>query len=49
MTHRNRLELDIARRIARTLGIRPAAGFMRNRQWSLESALYVLLGIAARG
>jgi hypothetical protein len=44
-----RADLDRAKRIARTLGIRPAAGFMRNRGWSIESALYVLLGIASRG
>lgn len=43
-----RADLDRAKRIARTLGIRPAAGFMRNRGWSIESALYTLLGIAAR-
>ena len=48
MTHL-RTDIDRARRIYRTLGIRPAAGFMRNRGWSIESALYVLLGIASRG
>jgi hypothetical protein len=48
MTHL-RTDIDRARRIHRTLGIRPAAGFMRNRGWSIESALYVLLGIASRG
>ena len=48
MTHL-RTDLDRAKRIARTLGIRPAAGFMRNRGWSIESALYVLLGAAYRG
>lgn len=47
MTHL-RTDLDRAKRIHRTLGLRPAAGFMRNRGWSLESALYILLGIAAR-
>jgi hypothetical protein len=46
--HRNRLELDIARRIARTLGHRVAAGYMRNRGWSFESALFILCGAAAR-
>lgn len=48
MTHL-RTDLDRAKRIARTLGIRSAAGFMRNRGWSIESALYVLLGVAHRG
>ena len=48
MTHL-RADLDRAKRIASTLGIRPAAGFMRNRGWSLESALYILCGAAARG
>lgn len=31
-----------ARFIARTLGTRTAAGFLRNRGWSFESALWVL-------
>jgi hypothetical protein len=43
--HRNRLQLDIARRIARTLGVRCAAKYMQRRGWSLESARYVLLGV----
>lgn len=47
MTHL-RTDLDRAKRIARTLGTRFAAGYMRNRGWSIESALYTLLGIAAR-
>lgn len=31
-----------ARYIARTLGLRAAAGFLRNRGWPFESALWVL-------
>lgn len=41
-------ELDRARRINRTLGARAAAGFMRKRGWSFESALFVLLGTFPR-
>lgn len=33
-----------ARHIARTLGIRQAAGYMRNQGFSIEAARWVLLG-----
>jgi hypothetical protein len=48
MTHLH-TDIDRARRIARSLGLRTAAGFMRKRGWSIESALYVLLGASIRG
>lgn len=31
--------------LQRTLGTRCAAGYLRNRGWSLEAALYILCGI----
>ena len=34
--------------IARSLGIRCAAGYLRNQQVSFEEAHYLLLGIAPR-
>jgi hypothetical protein len=37
-------ELSKAVHIKRTLGIRAAAGYMRNRGWSCEAAVWVLLG-----
>lgn len=36
-------EYQQAAMIAKTLGIRRAAGYLRNRGWSLEGALWVLL------
>jgi hypothetical protein len=35
-----------ARMIARTLGMRRAAGFLRNRGFNLDSALVILIGKA---
>lgn len=34
---------DKARHIRRTIGTRPAAGYLRNRGVSLEAALFILL------
>lgn len=41
-------QLKRARHIKRTLGARYAAGYLRKRGWSLEGALWVLLGMAVR-
>jgi hypothetical protein len=41
-------ELERARSIQRTLGVKVAARYLYLRHWSIESALYILLGIAAR-
>jgi hypothetical protein len=41
-------QLNIARWIAEECGIRAAAQYMRDCGWSLEAALYNLLGIARR-
>lgn len=37
-------EIKKARNIQKTLGIPAAAGYLRNRQWSIEAAIYILLG-----
>lgn len=37
-------EIEKAKFLARTLGVRAAAGYMRKRGWSLEAALFTLLG-----
>lgn len=37
-------QLIKAKFIQRTLGNRVAAGYMRNRGWSVEAAIWVLLG-----
>jgi hypothetical protein len=41
-------ELIKAPHLRRTLGIRCAAGYLRNRGWSIETALYVLLRATPR-
>ena len=41
--------IDRALSIKRTLGVKVAARYMFLRGWSIESALYVLLGITTRG
>lgn len=41
---RQRTIVQRARAIARTLGVRPAAGYLRNRGFNLDSALLVLIG-----
>lgn len=41
-------ELDKARSIAKTLGVRAAAGYLRNRNWSIEAALWILLRATVR-
>lgn len=37
-------QIDRARAIRRSLGIKVAARYLRKRGWSLEAALYILLG-----
>ena len=37
-----------AKHLVKTLGVRCAAGYLRNRGVSLEAALYVLLGTTPR-
>jgi len=41
-------QLSIARWIKEELGVRHAAQYMRDCGWSLEAALYNLLGIGGR-
>ena len=41
-------ELVRATRIQQSLGVRAAAGYLRNRGWSLDSALWHLLRVPAR-
>lgn len=41
-------EIDKARRLARQLGYRVAAGYLRNRDWTLEAALWLLLRASNR-
>jgi len=40
--------LSKAPKLRRSLGTRCAAGYLRNRGWSLETALYVLLRTTPR-
>jgi hypothetical protein len=48
MTRHPIAHIDRALSIKRTLGVKVAARYLYLRHWSIESALYVLLGIAAR-
>lgn len=41
-------ELKKALQIKRNLGVRSAAGYMRNRNWTLEAALWHLCKAQAR-
>lgn len=41
-------QLSIARWIAEEMSVRDAAQYMRDCGWTLEAALYNLLGIASR-
>ena len=41
-TQQRRNHLKAARSIARTLGVRRAAGFLRNMGWSIEGAVAAL-------
>lgn len=36
--------ITIAKRLSGQLGYRSAAGYLRNRGWSLEAALWILIG-----
>jgi hypothetical protein len=40
--------LSKAQRLMNNLGIRCAAGYLRNRGWSIETTLYVLLRTTPR-
>lgn len=42
------IELAVAKQTQKVLGTAKAAQYMAKRGWSLESALYTLLEIAAR-
>lgn len=37
-------EIERARIIHRTLGVSVAARYLRNRKWSVESTMFILLG-----
>ena len=41
-------ELTSALRIKRTLGVRVAARYMFKRNWSIDAALWILLGASCR-
>ncbi len=41
------VEIIKARIIRDTLGIRSAAGYLRNRAWSVEAACHILVGSRA--
>jgi hypothetical protein len=49
MTRHPIAHIDRALTIKRTLGVKVAARYLYLRGWSLESALFVLLGITTRG
>jgi hypothetical protein len=42
--HHKRTPIEQARFIAGTLGVYTAAKYLRNRGWSEEAAMYILLG-----
>lgn len=46
MSKANKMVADFrkARNIKKTLGMRAAAGFMRNRGYSVEACVFILLG-----
>lgn len=41
----SRSTIEHARTIRQQLGMRSAAGFLRKKGWSVEGALFVLLGV----
>jgi hypothetical protein len=43
-----RTQIEKARQIMGSLGVRYAAGYLRNRGWSLDGALFVLLATSQR-
>jgi hypothetical protein len=49
MTRHPIAHIDRALSIKRTLGVKVAARYLYLRHWSIESALYVLLGTITRG
>jgi hypothetical protein len=48
MRAHNVSELTSALRIRRTLGVKVAARYMAKRGWSIEAALWTLLGTSCR-
>lgn len=38
------LQIKKARSLKNNLGIKSAAGYLRNRGWSVEAAVFILLG-----
>ena len=43
--HHGRTEQEQARFIKRTIGTKQAAVYLKNRGWTIEGTLFVLLGI----
>lgn len=37
-------QIKKAKNLKKTLGTRAAAGYLRNRGWSLEAALFIIVG-----
>lgn len=37
-------QINKARKLSKQLGFRAAAGYLRNRGWSCEAALFILCG-----
>ncbi len=40
-------QINKARTLSKSLGIRSAAGYLRNREYTLEQALLILLGVCS--
>lgn len=40
-------QIDRARMISRTLGVRAAAGYLKRNSWTIEAALLILVGSGA--
>lgn len=43
LNSRGRTEIEQALSIMKSIGVRRAAGYLRNRRWSIEAALWELL------
>jgi hypothetical protein len=48
LNSQNKTQIEQARIIKKTLGIKCAARYLAIRNWSLDAALYVLLGTTER-
>lgn len=46
--HTSTNQIDKAKKLMGQLGTRAAAGYLRNRGWSIEATLWILLGVSAR-